>query len=132
MSKKKLCDEYKSNNIGFDLPINELPKKSSTVIYDYTTGDCTALRKKKFYDSLKEASADIKHYNSTRPEHYGGDGNPYEVFNVLEAWKLDKDFYLGNVIKYIARAGKKDASKEVEDLEKALVYLQRRISELKK
>jgi hypothetical protein len=131
MSKKKLCDEYKSNNIGFDIPINELPKKSSTVIYDYTTA-YSDIKKKEFYDSLKEASADIKHYNSTRPEHYGGDGNPYEVFNVLEAWKLDKDFYLGNVIKYIARAGKKDASKEVEDLEKALVYLQRRISELKK
>ena len=111
MSKKKLCDEYKSNNIGFDIPFNELPKKFSTVIYDYTTASKVS---------------------ELRPEHYGGASNPYEVFNVLEAWKLDKDFYLGNVIKYIARAGKKDASKEVEDLEKALVYLQRRISELKK
>ena len=67
-----------------------------------------------------------------RPEHYGGSDNPYEVFNVLEAWGLDKDFYLGNVIKYLARAGKKDASKELEDLEKAEVYLKRRIAELKK
>lgn len=67
-----------------------------------------------------------------RPEHYGGSDNPYEVFNVLEAWGLDKDFYLGNVIKYLARAGKKDATKELEDLEKAEVYLKRRIAELKK
>jgi len=67
-----------------------------------------------------------------RPAHYGCDGNVYEVFNVLEAWGLDKDFYLGNVIKYIARAGKKDPSKELEDLEKAEVYLKRRIAELKK
>ena len=67
-----------------------------------------------------------------RPEHYGGSDNPYEVFNVLEAWGLDKDFYLGNVIKYLARAGKKDAAKELEDLEKAEVYLKRRIAELKK
>jgi hypothetical protein len=67
-----------------------------------------------------------------RPTHYGGANNPYEVFNVLEAWGLDKDFYLGNVIKYIARAGKKDATKELEDLEKAEVYLKRRITELKK
>jgi hypothetical protein len=51
---------------------------------------------------------------------------------VLEAWGLDKDFYLGNVIKYLARAGKKDAAKELEDLEKAEVYLKRRIAELKK
>lgn len=67
-----------------------------------------------------------------RPKYYGGDYNPYEVFNVLEAWQLDKDFYLGNVIKYIARAGKKDPAKEIEDLEKARVYLDRRINQLKK
>lgn len=65
-----------------------------------------------------------------RPAHYGGADNPYEVFAVLEAWKLDKDFYLGNVIKYIARAGKKDPAKEKEDLQKALVYLRRRIDSL--
>jgi hypothetical protein len=68
--------------------------------------------------------------NPTRPNHYGGAGNVYEVFNVLEAWGLDKDFYLGNVIKYVARAGKKNKSKEKEDLEKALVYLQKRIDSL--
>jgi hypothetical protein len=68
--------------------------------------------------------------NVIRPAHYGGEGNTYEVFNVLEAWDIDKDFYLGNVIKYVARAGKKDSSKIKEDLEKALVYLQRRISTL--
>lgn len=68
--------------------------------------------------------------DSTRPTHYGGAGTTYEVFNVLEAWGIDKDFYLGNVIKYVARAGKKNKSKEKEDLQKALVYLQRRIDSL--
>ena len=68
--------------------------------------------------------------DSTRPSHYGGAGTTYEVFNVLEAWGIDKDFYLGNVIKYVARAGKKNKSKEKEDLQKALVYLQRRIDSL--
>jgi hypothetical protein len=62
-----------------------------------------------------------------RPAYYGGKDNPYEVFRVLEEWELDKDFYLGNVIKYVARAGKKDSAKTKEDLQKALVYLQRRI-----
>ena len=61
-----------------------------------------------------------------RPEYYGGKDNTYEVFNVLEAWDLDQDFYLGNVIKYLARAGKKTFNKK-EDLQKALIYLQRRI-----
>jgi hypothetical protein len=68
--------------------------------------------------------------NGPRPEYYGGKDNPYEVFRVLEEWDLDKDFYLGNVIKYVARAGKKDSSKKKEDLQKALVYLQRRIDSL--
>lgn len=77
------------------------------------------------YDKMKGKVED-----PTRPNHYGGEGNVYEVFNVLEAWGLDKDFYLGNVIKYVARAGKKNKSKEKEDLEKALVYLQKRIDSL--
>jgi hypothetical protein len=68
--------------------------------------------------------------DALRPKHYGGEGNKFEVFTVLEAWGLDKDFYLGNVIKYVARAGKKDPTKEKEDLQKALVYLQRRIDSL--
>ena len=68
--------------------------------------------------------------DATRPNHYGGKDSTYEVFNVLEAWKLDKDFYLGNVLKYLARAGKKSKTTEKEDLQKALVYLQRRIDKL--
>jgi hypothetical protein len=68
--------------------------------------------------------------DATRPSHYGGKDSVYEVFNVLEAWELDKDFYLGNVIKYLARAGKKSRTTEKEDLQKALVYLQRRIDSL--
>ena len=67
-----------------------------------------------------------------RPLYYGGIDNPYEVFEVLEAWGLDKDFYLGNVIKYVARAGKKNAGTYKEDLQKALVYLQKRIDSLDK
>jgi len=64
-----------------------------------------------------------------RPIYYGEKDSTYEVFNVLEAWELDEDFYLGNVIKYIVRAGKKTNTKK-EDLQKALVYLQRRINKL--
>ena len=68
--------------------------------------------------------------NTIRPPHYGGKDNPYEVFKVLEAWGRDNDFYLGNVIKYVARAGKKNPETFKEDLEKALVYLRRRIDSL--
>jgi hypothetical protein len=78
--------------------------------------------------TLVDVSDRIVNLNTgPRPEYYGGKDNPYEVFRVLEEWDLDKDFYLGNVIKYVARAGKKDSAKTKEDLQKALVYLQRRI-----
>lgn len=61
------------------------------------------------------------------PNHYGGADNKYEVIKVCEAWELHTDAYLFNVVKYVARAGKKDPSKEIEDLKKAAFYLDRRI-----
>jgi hypothetical protein len=65
-----------------------------------------------------------------RPTYYGGADSTYEVFKVLEAWGLDKDFYLGNVLKYIARVGKKHPDDTKKELKKALVYLQRRLNSL--
>lgn len=62
------------------------------------------------------------------PEHYGGEKNPYEAIKVIEAWELG--FCLGNTIKYISRAGKKDPAKELEDLQKARWYLDRRINKI--
>ena len=79
---------------------------------------------------IKATCPTAEELNVLRPKHYGGPENTYEVFNVLEAWELDKDFYLGNVIKYVARAGKKNISTTKEDLQKALVYLQKRINTL--
>lgn len=63
------------------------------------------------------------------PNHYGGD-TVYESIKVIEAWGLD--FSLGNCVKYISRAGKKDPTKLVEDLEKAAWYLSRAIANAKK
>lgn len=83
--------------------------------------------KNRYYDNALPSS-----FKYTTPKPVLKPNNEYALFDVLEAWGLDKDFYLGNVIKYLARAGKKDAAKELEDLEKAEVYLKRRIAELKK
>ena len=66
------------------------------------------------------------------PQHYGGADNPYEVIKVCEAWGLDNDAYLFNVVKYVARAGKKCVTKELEDLNKAAFYLNRKIQNLEK
>ena len=61
------------------------------------------------------------------PKHYGGKDNPYEAIKVIEAWDLG--FCLGNTVKYISRAGKKDET--IQELEKALWYLKREIKNLK-
>lgn len=62
------------------------------------------------------------------PNHYGGKDNEYEAIKVIDAWNLG--FSLGNTVKYISRAGKKDPSKELEDLKKAAWYLQHHITRL--
>ena len=54
------------------------------------------------------------------PSHYRG--GTYEAINVIKAWDLN--FCLGNALKYICRAGLKDPSTAVQDLEKAIFYLQ--------
>ena len=62
------------------------------------------------------------------PTHYGGSDNVYEAIKVIDAWELG--FALGNTVKYISRAGKKDPNKELEDLKKAMFYLQHHINKL--
>jgi hypothetical protein len=60
------------------------------------------------------------------PAHYGGADNPFEAIKVIEAWGLG--FCLGNTIKYISRAGKKQDV--LTDLRKARWYLDREIARL--
>lgn len=62
--------------------------------------------------------------NINNPTHYVR--SFIEPIDVTEAWGLG--FHLGNVIKYIERAGHKDPSKKIEDLKKAKWYLDRYIA----
>lgn len=62
------------------------------------------------------------------PAHYT-DGK-IEVIDFIEDKGLN--FHRGNAVKYISRAGKKDPSKEIEDLEKAVWYLRREIERLRR
>lgn len=61
------------------------------------------------------------------PAYYGGEGNPYEVIRVIEAWGLG--FRLGSAVKYIGRPGK---GNYLQDLKKARWYLNREIAALEK
>lgn len=67
------------------------------------------------------------------PSHYGGADNPYEAIKVIEAW-LGKEgagnFCIGNALKYLCRAGKKEDNGTRQDLEKARWYVDRAISYL--
>lgn len=63
------------------------------------------------------------------PNYYGDKDSPYEAIKVINAWGLD--FSLGNVVKYIARAGKKENNTELSDLLKAKDYLENKINLIK-
>lgn len=64
------------------------------------------------------------------PAHYGGKDNPYEAIKVIRAHGLN--FALGSAIKYILRHGKKPSESAVDDLRKAIWYIQNEIEELEK
>lgn len=71
----------------------------------------------------------------TERETYVVDSKKYErcpwleVIEAIEDWGLN--YHRGNCVKYLARAGKKDPAKELEDLRKASWYLDREIERLK-
>ena len=60
------------------------------------------------------------------PSHYT-DGS-IEVIDFIEDKKLN--YHRGNALKYLCRAGKKDPAKEIEDLQKAVWYINREIQRL--
>jgi hypothetical protein len=61
------------------------------------------------------------------PTHYNS--GKIEVIEYIEDQKLG--FHLGNAVKYISRAGKKDPMKLEEDLAKAVWYIRRHVELLR-
>ncbi len=59
------------------------------------------------------------------PSHYTGHASGVECITIIE----HMNFCRGNAMKYIWRAGEK--GDEVQDLEKAIWYLQREVARLK-
>lgn len=66
--------------------------------------------------------------DAINPRHYEGAGG-WQSIDVIEAFVPDKP-HRWAALKYIFRAGKKDPAKEVEDLRKAIWWLEREISHL--
>ena len=65
--------------------------------------------------------------SATQPNYYRFEvrGVAVDIIDVIQGLSLGCE--AGNVYKYLARAGKKDASKHIEDLEKAREWLDRLI-----
>ena len=74
---------------------------------------------------LQEASEKVCD-NVNHPSHYTS--GKIEVIDFIEDKELG--FHLGNAVKYISRAGRKNPDKIVEDLQKAVWYINREIGRL--
>ena len=76
--------------------------------------------------TLVEKLNDNTNTNST-PSHYQGTIQPIDL---ISAQNLN--FNLGNVVKYVCRAGKKQGENVLSDLEKAKNYINYEIERIKK
>ena len=142
--KKRLCDSCihsecsKSDNpistvVSCGVTVDCLDYKSvdsskevncEDCIY-YNMGDgCEYSKCKKEYDDYYYKQ---KEENAIKPSHYKAG-----EFDVIAFCQLHNiNFDLGNVIKYVTRAGKKENNSELQDLNKAMEYLKRRIEFIK-
>lgn len=68
----------------------------------------------------------VKTDNPIQPSYYGSKG--VQPIDIIEDQNLT--FNSGNVVKYVARAGKKSKETEIQDLQKAKFYLDREITRL--
>ena len=65
--------------------------------------------------------------NQNTPQHYQGTTQPIDLINAQNL-----NFNLGNVVKYVCRAGKKQGENVLSDLEKAQNYINYEIEQIKK
>lgn len=118
-----------TNNVGewtfFKSPVTDgLMTKEDFLSFDHQYKD--DFRVKKFMESMGETVEKETIEMVDHPKHYQSK-HGVEVIDIIEEFGLG--FHLGNVIKYVLRAGHK--SNELEDLEKAKWYIER-VIDLKK
>ena len=111
MTKQELIDELK----------NILTMSSEIDGTDFNDGyDYGILRAITLVEKLDDNT------NKT-PKHYQGTIQPIDLINAQ-----DLNFNLGNVVKYVCRAGKKQGENVLSDLEKAKNYINYEIERIKK
>lgn len=105
---------------------NELSSDGKTIDYNNSYMYNWVTQEMELDPSARIASADDYNLKVTNneavnhPSHYA-EGRKYEPYKVIKDWNLN--FNLGNAVKYISRAGRKDTSKTREDICKAVQYL---------
>mgnify|MGYP002523710974 CR=1 FL=1 len=83
---------------------------------------------------IKNLKCQVNKSNVDHPSHYA-EGRQYEPIDVIEDWDLG--FHVGNSLKYISRLGRKkedgktEIEKTLEDIDKAIWYLNRYKKQLK-
>jgi len=78
------------------------------------------------YRTTKEEQAMLQSDVIKNPKHY----ERYAIEPVSFIMNNELPFWMGNVIKYIMRAGYKSETNELQDLEKAKRYIDMRINQL--
>lgn len=71
---------------------------------------------------------DLETKDKVRPQHYGGENNPFEAIKVIDYYNFN--FNVGNVVKYSFRAGKKDTESALDDMRKTAWYAMREVKRL--
>ena len=112
-----------TNNVGewtfFKSPVSDgLMTKDDFLSFDHQYKDDSIV--KKFRESMEKTVEKETIEMVNHPKHYQSK-HGVEVIDIIEEFGLG--FHLGNVIKYVLRAGHK--SNELEDLDKAKWYLER-------
>lgn len=108
----------------------EYPTRKVEVEYydDYYPGESNIIEGDELYDPEYKPEREKDNHcpaeKATRPDHYKTSSG-IELFEITDCL----NFNLGNVVKYVFRAGKK-SDNIIEDLKKASVYLQREIDRL--
>lgn len=82
---------------------------------------------KKYFNKIYWQREKVEVDNVNHPKHYTGHPSGIECIEITR----HHDFAIGNAIKYLWRAGLKDSDNEIQDLEKAVWYIQDKIKQLK-
>lgn len=155
MNKQKLINEIEK--VKFNIPNNEYKKGynnglNSAILYVYDMKDQTMNElinelKKQLKEPSEIEGSDLdfmynlaiertitlaehlinKQTHNTTPPHYQGSIQPIDLIN-----SQNLNFNLGNVVKYVCRAGKKQGENILSDLEKAKDYINFEIERVKK